>query len=162
MCGAATDRAKPRCRVSLLVMLCATAGMLIWTQVGSAKGVTVVPATAIPVQPVLLAKPKTPTYVWMEVTAYCPCKICCGRRASGLTASGKSVHHNGGRFVAADTAVLPFNTLVSIPGYHDGLAVPVIDTGSAIVGHRLDVFFPTHAAAEEWGRQMLRVRIDAH
>jgi 3D (Asp-Asp-Asp) domain-containing protein len=97
----------------------------------------------------------------MEVTAYCPCKICCGRRAHGVTASGKSVRHNGGRFVAADTAVLPFGTHVSVPGYHDGLSVPVIDTGGAINGHRLDVFFRTHQEAEDWGRQMLRVRVDS-
>ena len=98
--------------------------------------------------------------IWMEVTAYCPCKVCCGLRANGITASGKSVRHNGGRFVAADTDVLPFGTRVSIPGYHDGKPVPVIDTGSAISGHRLDVFFSNHATAEAWGRRMLRVRVE--
>src|SRR4051812_3298311 len=39
--------------------------------------------------------------VRMEVTAYCPCPICCGEGAHGITASGKLVSHNGGRFVAA-------------------------------------------------------------
>ncbi len=102
----------------------------------------------------------SPQYIWMEVTAYCPCKVCCGRRANGVTASGKSVRHNGGRFVAADTDVLPFGTRVSVPGYHDGKPVPVIDTGGAINGHHLDVFFRSHATAEEWGRKMLRVRVD--
>ena len=77
-----------------------------------------------------------------------------------MTASGKSVRHNGGRFVAADTDVLPFGTRVSVPGYHDGKPVPVIDTGGAINGHHLDVFFRSHATAEEWGRKMLRVRVD--
>src|SRR4051812_7882571 len=33
----------------------------------------------------------------MEVTAYCPCSICCGDAAQGITASGKLVSHNGGR-----------------------------------------------------------------
>ena len=109
--------------------------------------------------PVQLARQSAAQYIWMEVTAYCPCKVCCGRRANGVTASGKSVRHNGGRFVAADTGVLPFGTHVSVPGYHNGKAVPVIDTGSAINGHRLDVFFRSHATAEEWGRKMLRVRV---
>src|SRR2546421_35130 len=70
--------------------------------------------------------------VWMEVTAYCPCKKCCGPRAQGVTASGRPVSHNGGRFVAADTRVLAFNTRVFVPGYADGAAVPVIDRGGAI------------------------------
>src|SRR4051812_6879117 len=46
----------------------------------------------------------------MEVTAYCPCVRCCGPRAQGLTASGRRVSFNGGRFVAADTKLLKFNT----------------------------------------------------
>jgi 3D (Asp-Asp-Asp) domain-containing protein len=106
-----------------------------------------------------LARAGTSELVWMEVTAYCPCKICCGRKASGVTASGKPVSHNRGRFVAADKSVLPFHTLVSVPGYHEGTPVPVIDTGSAITGNRLDVFFRSHQAATEWGRKMLRVRV---
>src|SRR3954469_5747474 len=34
----------------------------------------------------------------MQVTAYCACKKCCGRSASGLTASGRRVSYNGGAF----------------------------------------------------------------
>lgn len=98
--------------------------------------------------------------ILMEVTAYCPCKSCCGKRASGLTASGKRVTHNGGAFVAADTSVLPFHTKVSIPGYRGGRPVPVIDRGGDIVGNRIDVFYPTHKQALQWGRQTLQVRID--
>src|SRR2546427_5198434 len=45
----------------------------------------------------------------MEVTAYCPCRKCCGKNARGLTASGARVSHNAGLFVAADTALLPFH-----------------------------------------------------
>src|SRR5262245_45780006 len=36
--------------------------------------------------------------IWMEVTAYCPCHKCCGPKAAGLTASGKRVTYNDGRF----------------------------------------------------------------
>ena len=95
----------------------------------------------------------------MEVTAYCPCKICCGRQAKGITASGKSVRYNHGQFVAADTDILPLSSRIIVPGYSGGRVVPVIDTGGAIEGHRLDVFFKTHAEAERWGRQILPVTI---
>jgi 3D (Asp-Asp-Asp) domain-containing protein len=95
----------------------------------------------------------------MEVTAYCPCKKCCGRRAKGLTASGKRVSYSGGKFVAADTDVLPFGTRIQIPGYHGGRAVEVVDRGSAIKGHRIDVFFKSHGTAEEWGRRWVAVTV---
>lgn len=157
-------------RLGLAMSLAATAGVWLKVSQPTARASVVAPAVqqaagTVVVAPasrsaVQTARQNSDHYIWMEVTAYCPCKACCGRRARGITASGKSVRHNGGRFVAADTDVLPFGTRVSVPGYHDGLAVPVIDTGSAINGHRLDVFFRTHHEAEEWGRQLLRVRVD--
>jgi 3D (Asp-Asp-Asp) domain-containing protein len=100
--------------------------------------------------------PKAHTMV-MEVTAYCPCSKCCGPEAQGVTASGRLVTHNNGRFVAADTTVLPFRTKLVIPGYASERAVEVLDRGGAIKGNRLDVFFPTHAEALKWGRQKVEV-----
>jgi 3D (Asp-Asp-Asp) domain-containing protein len=94
----------------------------------------------------------------MEVTAYCPCKICCGPKAQGITASGKRVDYNHGMFVAADTNVLPFGTKLLIPGY-SGAPVEVIDRGGAIKGNKLDVFFPTHQQALEWGRRFVMVTV---
>ena len=94
----------------------------------------------------------------MTVTAYCPCAICCGRHADGLTASGLPVTACGGRFVAADRAI-PFGTLVSVPGYNAGRPVPVIDRGGRIRGDRLDVFCSTHARARAWGVRRLTVYI---
>jgi len=98
--------------------------------------------------------------VEMEVTAYCACKKCCGPNAQGITASGKTVDYNAGKFIAADTTVLPFGTRVSIPGYHNGEPVEVIDRGGAIKGHKLDVYFPTHEEALQWGRQMILVQVE--
>jgi 3D (Asp-Asp-Asp) domain-containing protein len=100
-----------------------------------------------------------PHVIWMEVTAYCPCTKCCGPNAHGVTASGRDVSYNGGVFVAADTDQFAFGTKLSIPGYHDGQAVEVIDRGSAIKGDHLDVFFPTHEQALQWGRQRLAVTV---
>jgi 3D (Asp-Asp-Asp) domain-containing protein len=105
---------------------------------------------------VLAAVPRARA-VFMEVTAYCPCRKCCGPEAHGVTASGRHVSHNEGRFVAADTTVLPFHTKLVIPGYSANMPVEVLDKGGAIKGNRLDVFFPTHEAALEWGRRMVEV-----
>jgi len=93
----------------------------------------------------------------MRVTAYSPDARSCGRFADGITASGKPVSHNGGFLVAADTRLLPFGTMISVPGYFNGWPVPVLDRGGAIKGHRLDVLFPTHARARRWGVQHLDV-----
>ena len=41
----------------------------------------------------------------------------------------------------------------------EGLVVEVIDRGGAIKGDKLDVYFPTHARARQWGRQMVPVQI---
>lgn len=97
--------------------------------------------------------------VMMEVTAYCPCPKCCGPNARGITASGKTVDYADGRFVAADTAIFPFGTRFSVPGYHGGTPVEVVDRGGAIKGNKLDVFFPSHQTAVEWGRRQLAVSI---
>jgi 3D (Asp-Asp-Asp) domain-containing protein len=102
---------------------------------------------------------RLPRVVKMEVTAYCPCKKCCGKNARGVTASGLHVSHNQGLFVAADTTVLPFHTKLLIPGYAGGTTVPVLDRGGAIKGNRLDVFFPTHERALKWGRRTIEVTI---
>src|SRR5262245_41938018 len=99
----------------------------------------------------------TSKLVTMEVTAYCACTKCCGPNAQGLTASGKDVSYNESKFVAADRS-MAFGTKMLIPGY-DAQPVEVIDRGGAIKGNRLDVFFPTHQQALEWGRRTVAVTV---
>jgi 3D (Asp-Asp-Asp) domain-containing protein len=94
----------------------------------------------------------------MRVTAYCPCRACCGKFSDGKTASGKTIWDNDGQFVAGPRW-LPFGAEVKVPGYHGGRAVPVYDRGRAIRGYRLDVFFFSHAQARAWGTQVLDVEI---
>lgn len=128
-----------------------------------------VPASAQPMAPVMSAQVAGPTFdgrpirpvrtMTMLTTAYSPDRRSCGRWADGRTASGYSVFTNGMRMVAADTRLLPFGTLVSIAGYNDGQPVPVLDRGGAIKGHRLDLLYPTHAVARQWGAQRLEVVI---
>lgn len=91
-----------------------------------------------------------------RVTAYCPCSICCGKYADGITASGRPVTHNGGRFVAAPKS-MKFGTMLSIPGYNGSRPVPVLDRGGKIGEGRLDVFFDSHDEALQWGVQHLKV-----
>ncbi|HYE17233.1 MAG TPA: 3D domain-containing protein [Tepidisphaeraceae bacterium] len=128
----------------------ASAELLKPTARNSAKPVF---ANAIANRPASIEQTRT---VRMEVTAYCPCTKCCGPKAQGITANGQHVSYNDGKFVAADTDVLPFGTRLLIPGYHAD-AVEVIDRGGAIKGNKLDVFFPTHEAALEWGRRQVDV-----
>jgi len=87
---------------------------------------------------------------FFEVTAYCPNECCCGEYADGITASGEFAI---GKFCAADS-IIPFGLELDIPGY--GI-VPVLDRGGKIKGRKLDVFFPTHQEALEWGRQKLEI-----
>src|SRR3954468_14916549 len=94
-------------------------------------------AVPLPTVTPAVAGPKV-RHILMEVTAYCACTKCCGPRAQGLTASGRRISYNGGRFVAADTRVLKFNTRLLIPGYAGGSPVQVIDRGGAIKGNKLD------------------------
>lgn len=95
----------------------------------------------------------------MKVTAYSPDWRSCGESADGITASGYSVLTNGGFMVAADPRVLPLGSLVSVPGYDGGSVVPVLDTGGAIKGNRLDVLYPTHEVAVLWGVQEIDVTV---
>ena len=97
--------------------------------------------------------------VWMTVTAYCSCPKCCGPKARGLTASGRSIAYNGGQFVAADTKLFKFGTQLQVPGYAGGEAVEVIDRGSAIKGYHIDLFFPSHDEAKQWGKKYLPVTV---
>ena len=86
--------------------------------------------------------------VSMEVTAYCPCKLCCGDWSDRHFADGSQV---GGKAIAADTSYWPMGTKMDVPGY--GTAT-VKDRGGAIKGrYRLDLYFDSHKDALEYGHQ---------
>lgn len=95
----------------------------------------------------------------MKVTAYAPDHRSCGEYADGITASGMSVWTNGMNLVAADPRILPRHSLITVPGYADNSVVPVLDVGGAIKGNRLDVLYPSHQVARQWGVQDLEVII---
>jgi 3D (Asp-Asp-Asp) domain-containing protein/septal ring factor EnvC (AmiA/AmiB activator) len=69
----------------------------------------------------------------------------------GTTATGLPV---GPGIVAVDPTVIPFGTHMTIPGYGEGVAA---DTGSAIIGARIDVWVPTEAEADAWGVRTITI-----
>jgi 3D (Asp-Asp-Asp) domain-containing protein len=106
------------------------------------------------------ARPARPARtIWMTVTGYSPDERSCGEFADGFTATMHSVTTNAMKLVAADPTVLPYGSMVSIPGYDDESIVPVLDCGGAIKGDKLDLLFPTHEEALKWGRQRILVTI---
>ena len=82
---------------------------------------------------------------YFNLTAYCACSSCCGS-STGITASGARVQPK--HTIAADTRVLPFGTVV----YINGEDYTVEDTGSAIKGNCIDIYFGTHSEAQAFGR----------
>ncbi|AFI29751.1 MULTISPECIES: stationary phase survival protein SpsC [Bacillus] len=75
----------------------------------------------------------------------------------GLTYSGVKVKRDLYSTVAADPSVFPIGTILFIPNY--GLGV-VADTGSAIKGNRLDLYFETvKDVYNEWGKKTLDVYV---
>lgn len=116
----------------------------------------------------------TPRHMIVEATAYCPCGECCNWRRSwlglgppviasgpsrgrpkavGITASGTRARRGT---VAADLSVLPFGTVLYVPGYGWGR---VEDTGASIRGQAIDLFFDSHDDALRWGRRRIRVEV---
>lgn len=79
------------------------------------------------------------------VTAYCKCEKCCGVWTDSPTKSGTQPVE--GRTVAVDPDVIPLGTEIII----DGNIYTAEDTGSAIKGNRIDIYFTDHQKAVEFG-----------
>ena len=94
----------------------------------------------------------------VNVTAYCPCIICCGK-TNGITASG--THAQQYRTVAAWSG-LPFGTKVYFPALagnsNKGIFI-VEDRGGAISSNRIDIFFATHSQALAFGRRNMEMYV---
>lgn len=77
--------------------------------------------------------------------------------AYGITKSGIKVHRGVYSTVAADPDVFPMGTILYIPGYGYGV---VADTGAAIKGNRLDLYFDSvDEVYNEWGKRQLDVYV---
>jgi peptidoglycan DL-endopeptidase CwlO len=76
-----------------------------------------------------------------------------GYALPGHTASGIPV---GPGVVAVDPSVIPLGTPLTIPGYGQGIAA---DTGGAIQGAHIDLWFSSHAEALAWGRRSVTIAV---
>jgi 3D (Asp-Asp-Asp) domain-containing protein/peptidoglycan hydrolase CwlO-like protein len=76
-----------------------------------------------------------------------------GYSLPGHTATGLPV---GVGVVAVDPSVIPLGTRMTIPGYGEGIAA---DTGGAVQGYEIDIWFPTVAAALAWGRRTVTITL---
>lgn len=76
-----------------------------------------------------------------------------GYALPGTTATGVPV---GWGIVAVDPDVIPLGTRMTIPGYGEGVAA---DTGSAVQGAIIDLWFPTRAQALTWGRRTVTITL---
>jgi N-acetylmuramoyl-L-alanine amidase len=83
-------------------------------------------------------------------TAYCEGCI-------GITKTGVDLRENPeAKVIAVDPSVIPLGSKVYVEGFGYARAE---DTGSAINGHRIDIFIPTEEDALEWGAQDVTVKI---
>ena len=71
----------------------------------------------------------------------------------GRTATGAPVGYG---VVAVDPSVIPLGTRLTIPGYGEGVAA---DTGGAIQGATIDLWFPSAAEAAAWGRRTVTITL---
>ena len=106
-------------------------------------------------------------------TAYCPCRICCGDRAAGITADNTKVRDEP-YGIASDPEKLPYDTWIYIPqgnGYldrckpnDDDRMFRVDDTGGTVrtktretgIIH-IDLRYKGHADAKRFGKKTITI-----
>ena len=88
-----------------------------------------------------------------KITAYCSCEKCCDKKPSdewyGITATGK---HAKWRTVAVDRKVIKLGSRLKIEGFPNTIFYAE-DVGGAIKGRHIDIWFPSHEEALEFGVQ---------
>ncbi|MEH7125090.1 ubiquitin-like domain-containing protein [Bacillus sp. JJ1532] len=91
--------------------------------------------------------------IYVSSTAYTAhCNGCSGKTATGINLRANP----DAKVIAVDPRVIPLGTKVYVEGYGYAIAA---DTGSAIKGNKIDVFFATKGEAYRWGRKTVKIRI---
>lgn len=80
-----------------------------------------------------------------KITHYCPCSICCGPWANGITASGVTATTN--HTIAVDPSQIPYGSKVVI----NGQVYVAEDCGGAIKQNCIDIYVATHQEGEDKG-----------
>ncbi len=89
--------------------------------------------------------------MYVSATAYSP------EESGPVTRLGYNIQANPNmKLIAVDPSIIPLGKRVWVEGYGEAIAG---DTGSAIIGHKIDVLMPTKAAALSWGRQTVKIVI---
>jgi 3D (Asp-Asp-Asp) domain-containing protein len=106
-------------------------------------------------QPVVVSGPPT------ALTAPAPASASGGGRTITVSSTGYSMPGRtatgmptGWGVVAVDPSVIPLGTRLTIPSYGEGVAA---DTGGAVRGNAIDLWFPTLAQANAWGRRTVTI-----
>jgi 3D (Asp-Asp-Asp) domain-containing protein len=71
----------------------------------------------------------------------------------GRTATGIPV---GWGVIAVDPSAIPLGTRLTVPGYGEGVAA---DTGGAVRGATIDLWFPSLGQAQAWGRRTVTITL---
>ena len=79
--------------------------------------------------------------------------VATGYSVDGTTATGLPA---GWGTIAVDPSLIPLGTRMTIPGYGSGVAA---DTGSAVQGATIDLWFPSLAQARAWGRRTVTITL---
>ena len=154
--------------ISMLILMAILATYDVVNNINASKAIESEPEAIIisiksTEQPIIIIDEATPTeaeYIEPEpeyislgeykLTAYCPCKICCGKWSGGKTASGTTP--TAGRTIAVDKNVIPFGSVVKI----DDVEYVAEDTGN-FKGKHIDIYFNSHSEALKFGVQRKEV-----
>ena len=79
--------------------------------------------------------------------------VATGYSMPGTTSIGMAT---GWGVVAVDPSLIPLGSRLTIPGYGEGVAA---DTGSAVQGATIDLWFPSSAQALAWGRRTVTITL---
>jgi 3D (Asp-Asp-Asp) domain-containing protein len=101
-------------------------------------------STRAPVAPEQVSAPASGRSITVSSTGY---------SLPGHASTGIPV---GWGVVAVDPSLIPLGTRMTIPGYGEGVAA---DTGSAVRGATIDLWFPTLAQALAWGRRTVTITL---
>lgn len=81
------------------------------------------------------------------VTGYCPCSVCCGKWANGITSTGAKAKADW--TIAVDPKKIKYGSYIEM----DGHVYHAEDCGGAIKDTHIDRYFSTHEQAKKWGKQ---------
>lgn len=81
----------------------------------------------------------------------------CSSGCSGTTATGIDLSANpNAKVIAVDPSVIPLGSKVWVEGYGNAIAG---DTGGAINGKTIDVFFSSHSEVSNWGQRDVLIKV---